>query len=399
MDNKSLTVSQLNKYISGLMEFDELLSNVTVIGEISNFKRHSSGHLYFSIKDDKSKISCVMFKSDAYRLDLDPIDGMSVIISGRVSVYEKNGNYQVYVKKMNEDGIGTLFERYNRLLDLLRDKGYFDQSKKKSIPYLPHKIALVTSPTGAAVRDMISVMKRRFPGVKLLVCPVLVQGDSAPLDIALMIDLINKENLADLIITGRGGGSIEELWAFNERVVAESIFNSTIPVISAIGHETDFTICDFVADMRAPTPSAAAELAVPDVEDVIFALGRYRNVIMESLNQKLSFEKQKIKSILNMPFFSRPFEKIQTASMNIDYLNERLTDKIKTGMEFYRHQISAKDALLKSLSHENILKRGFCILKKDENYVTGRDINKEDNIEIITHSKRIYSEVIDIKER
>ena len=293
MDKKSLTVSQLNKYISGLMEFDDLLSNVTVTGEISNFKRHSSGHLYFSIKDDKSKISCVMFKSDAYRLDFDPIDGMSVIVSGRVSVYEKNGNYQVYVKKMNEDGIGTLFERYNRLLDLLRDKGYFDQSKKKRIPYLPRKIALVTSPTGAAVRDMISVIKRRSPGVKLLVCPVLVQGDSAPLDIALMIDLINKENLADLIITGRGGGSIEELWAFNERIVAESIFNSTIPIISAVGHETDFTICDFVADMRAPTPSAAAELAVPDVEDVIFALRRYKNIIIELLNQKLSFEKQK----------------------------------------------------------------------------------------------------------
>lgn len=399
MDNKSLSVSQLNKYISGLMEFDELLSNVKVKGEISNFKRHSSGHLYFSIKDDKSKISCVMFKSNAYRLDFEPIDGMSVIVSGRVSVYEKNGNYQIYVKKMNEDGMGTLFERYNRLLDLLRDKGYFDQSKKKQIPYLPKRIALVTSPTGAAVRDMISVMKRRFPGVKLLVCSVLVQGDSAPLDIALMIDLINKDNLADLIITGRGGGSIEELWAFNERVVAESIFNSSIPVISAVGHETDFTICDFVADMRAPTPSAAAELAVPDIEDVIFAIGRYKNVIIESLNQKMSMKKEKIKSILNIPFFSRPFEKIQTASMNIDYLNERLTEKVKISMDFYRHEISAKEVLLKSLSHENILKRGFCILKKDDNYVTGKDIRQEDNIEIITHSNRIYSEVINIEER
>ncbi len=399
MDNKSLTVSQLNKYISGLMEFDELLSNVTVKGEISNFKRHSSGHLYFSIKDDKSKISCVMFKSNAYRLDFDPIDGMSVIISGRVSVYEKNGNYQVYVKKMNEDGIGTLFERYNRLLDLLRDKGYFDQSKKKQIPYLPKKIALVTSPTGAAVRDMISVMKRRFPDVKLLVCPVLVQGDSAPLDIALMIDLINKENLADLIITGRGGGSIEELWAFNERIVAESIFNSSIPVISAVGHETDFTISDFVADMRAPTPSAAAELAVPDIEDVIFALKRYRNILIEALNQRLSFGKQKIISIMNLPLFSRPFERIQTASMNIDYLHERMTEKVKIKLDIYQHEISAIDTLLKSLSHENILKRGFCILKKDDNYVTGNDINKDDNIEIITHRNRIYSEVTDIKER
>jgi exodeoxyribonuclease VII large subunit len=204
---------------------------------------------------------------------------------------------------MREDGIGTLYERYNRLLDLLRDKGYFDQSHKKPIPYLPKRVALVTSPTGAPVRDMITVMRRRCPGVRLLVCPVLVQGESAPLDIALMIDLINQNDLADVIITGRGGGSIEELWAFNERVVAESIYRSEIPVISAVGHETDFTIADFVADLRAPTPSAAGELAVPDIEDVSFALERYHHILLEALVQKISRERQKLQSVRNLPLF------------------------------------------------------------------------------------------------
>ena len=392
MENKSLTVSQLNKYISGLMEFDDILSNVIVKGEISNFKRHSSGHLYFSVKDDDSKISCVMFKSAAYRLDFDPIDGMNVIIRGRVSVYEKNGTYQIYVEKMNEDGIGSLYERYNRLLDMLREKGYFDPSRKKKIPFLPRRIAVVTSATGAAVRDLISIMKRRFPGVRILVCPVLVQGDSAPLDIALMIDLINKEGLADLIIAGRGGGSIEELWAFNERVLAESIFNSRIPVISAVGHETDFTIADFVADLRAATPSAAAEIAVPDIEDVTFAMERYRHILEESLQQRISFERQKLKAISNLSFFERPFEKIQTYTMSVDYLSEKLIDRMRSQMNQIRAKVDSTAVLLNGLSYESVLKRGYCVIQKDNEYVHADAIQANDELNIVT-----YKDVIDVK--
>ncbi len=399
MDNKSLSVSQLNKYIGGLMEFDDVLSDVSVKGEISNFKRHSSGHLYFSMKDENSKVSCVMFKSAAVKMDFDPTDGANVIVRGRVSVYEKNGNYQIYVNKMVEDGIGTLYERYNRLLDLLRDKGYFDQSNKKPIPYMPKKIALVTSPTGAAVRDMISVMKRRYPGAKILICPVLVQGESAPLDIALMIDLINKENLADLIITGRGGGSIEELWAFNERVVAESVFNSRIPVISAVGHETDFTICDFVADIRAATPSAAAELAVPDVQDILFALKRYATMLSESLTQRLNALRHQVKSISNLSYFQRPYEKIQNLSMTVDYLSEKLNDRMSNKLNDRRNKLSSLDALLNSLSYENILKRGYCVLASNGVFVGEEGIKAGDEIEVITQNKKIDSKVIAIAER
>ncbi len=399
MENKSLTVSQLNKYISGLMEFDDILSNVIVKGEISNFKRHSSGHLYFSVKDDDSKISCVMFKSAAYRLDFDPIDGMNVIIRGRVSVYEKNGTYQIYVEKMNEDGIGSLYERYNRLLDMLREKGYFDPSRKKKIPFLPRRIAVVTSATGAAVRDLISIMKRRFPGVRILVCPVLVQGDSAPLDIALMIDLINKEGLADLIIAGRGGGSIEELWAFNERVVAESIFNSRIPVISAVGHETDFTIADFVADLRAATPSAAAEIAVPDIEDVTFAMERYRHILEESLQQRISFERQKIKAISNLSFFERPFEKIQTYTMSVDYLSEKLIDRMRSQMNQIRAKVDSTAVLLNGLSYESVLKRGYCVIQKDNEYIHADAIQVSDELNIVTHKDVIDVKVIEKRSR
>lgn len=399
MENKSLTVSQLNKYISGLMEFDDILSNVIVKGEISNFKRHSSGHLYFSVKDDDSKISCVMFKSAAYRLDFDPIDGMNVIIRGRVSVYEKNGTYQIYVEKMNEDGIGSLYERYNRLLDMLREKGYFDPSRKKKIPFLPRRIAVVTSATGAAVRDLISIMKRRFPGVRILVCPVLVQGDSAPLDIALMIDLINKEGLADLIIAGRGGGSIEELWAFNERVVAESIFNSRIPVISAVGHETDFTIADFVADLRAATPSAAAEIAVPDIEDVAFAMERYRHILEESLQQRISFERQKLKAISNLSFFERPFEKIQTYTMSVDYLSEKLIDRMRSQMNQIRAKVDSTAVLLNGLSYESVLKRGYCVIQKDDEYLHADAIQVNDELNIVTHKDVIDVKVIEKRSR
>ncbi len=399
MENKSLSVSQLNKYISGLMEFDDVLSDVTVKGEISNFKRHSSGHLYFSMKDENSKVNCVMFKSAAYKIDFDPMDGANVIVRGRVSVYEKNGNYQIYVDKMNEDGIGSLYEKYNRLLDLLRDKGYFDQSKKKPIPYLPQKIALITSPTGAAVKDMICVMKRRFPGVKILICPVMVQGDSAPLDIALMIDLINREKLADLIITGRGGGSIEELWAFNERIVAESVFNSRIPVISAVGHETDFTICDFVADIRAATPSAAAELAVPDIQDVLFALNRYRHMLTESLTQKLNVLKHQIKALSNLSYFERPYEKIESYGMSIDYLNEKLNDRMMNRLNSARTKLEATDVLLNSLSYDSILKRGYCVIASNGEFINENEITPDEHIEVITYHKKIISKVLDIKER
>ena len=398
-DKSSLTVSQLNNYIGALMGFDEVLSNVTVKGEISNFKRHTSGHLYFSLKDEESKVSCVMFKSAASRLDFTPVDGTGVVVKGRVSVYEKNGVYQIYAESMTKDGIGSLYERYNRLLELLREKGYFDKSRKKPIPYLPKRIALVTSPAGAAVRDMISVISRRCPCTKILVCPVLVQGETAAYDIASMIKYINERQLADLIITGRGGGSIEDIWAFNEKIVADSVFQSQIPVISAVGHETDFTICDFVADMRAPTPSAAAELAVPDLEDLRFTIDRYRYALIESLERLLELQRQKLATYANLSMFRRPLNRLDELKLNVDELREDMERGMRARLDNTAVRLENLRSLLGSLSYQEILRRGYCVLVRDNQYIHADEIREEDSIKILTHKKIAAAKVIKTRKR
>ena len=268
MKTNTLTVSQVNTYLKGLIEDDVLMSSVWVKGEISNFKHHSSGHMYMTLKDSGGTLKAVMFKGNTFRLKFMPEDGMMVLAHGRISVYEQGGQYQLYIDALEPDGVGALYIAYEQLKKRLETEGYFDESHKKEIPLLPKKVAVITSPTGAAVRDIINVMSRRCPICDICVYPVLVQGEGAAEDIAKAIEMVNANGDCDTIIAGRGGGSIEDLWAFNEEVVARAIYNSSVPVISAVGHETDFTIADFVSDLRAPTPSAAAELATPSVVDI-----------------------------------------------------------------------------------------------------------------------------------
>ena len=282
-----LSVSQLNRYIKMNFDADENLANIFISGEISNFTNHyRTGHLYFTLKDDSSAVRAVMFNSSAKRLKFMPEDGMKVIARGRVSVYEASGQYQLYVDDMQPDGVGALNLAYEQLKEKLQKEGLFSELHKKPLPPYPEKVGVITSPTGAAVRDIINVLGRRFSYAEIVFCPVLVQGDGAHLQLTDAVNLFNSERAADVIIIGRGGGSIEDLWEFNDEGLARAVYNSEIPVISAVGHETDFTICDFVADMRAPTPSAAAELAVPDANELQYALSALKNRMFLNLPTK-----------------------------------------------------------------------------------------------------------------
>lgn len=291
----AITVTQLNKYIKNLLETDINLSQVSVKGEISNFKLHSSGHCYMTIKDETAQIRAVMFKTYTSSLKFTPENGMKITATGKISVYERDGQYQMYIFSMQPDGLGDLHVEFEKLKAKLTAEGIFDVSHKKPIPKIPKSIGVITSPTGAAVRDIINVATRRYPLAEIIVCPVLVQGENSAKQIANAISYMNREKLADVLIVGRGGGSIEDLWSFNEEIVAYAIYNSEIPVISAVGHETDFTIADFAADLRAPTPSAAAELAVPSVLEIKANISTYLNRMLSTAKQTIDLKRSIIK--------------------------------------------------------------------------------------------------------
>lgn len=398
IDNVILTVTDVNRYIKTLLDYDELLSNLKVEGEVSNYKRHSSGHLYFSIKDNKGKINCVMFRADTYSLDFEPKDGMKVIIEGNVSVFEKNGNYQLYVRSMKKKGIGRLYEEYNKLLEELKAKGYFDNSIKKPIPKFISRVAVVTSKTGAAVRDIISVIKRRNKNIEIIVCPVLVQGEGSGEDVAQMIYDINRLNLADVIITGRGGGSIEELWAFNERVVAQAVYDSKIPVVSAVGHETDFTICDFVADFRAPTPSVAGEIVSEPLDNIIFTINEYERKATNSLNNLIDYYKQRIENVINKPVIKRPNAYIENMEQYVDNLKDSIDLSFGNKISFNKQKLNSLEKLIKTLSVESIIDRGFAIVEKDDNVITSvREANINDIIKIRMKDGKFISTINSIE--
>ncbi len=399
-ENIILTVKDVNSYIKRLFEYDSLLNNLQVKGEISNYKRHSSGHLYFSIKDKSGKLTCVMFKGDTFSLNFEPKDGMQVIISGYLSVFEKNGNYQLYVKSMKKKGLGDLYEEYNKLLETLKEQGYFDESHKKEIPKNPKTIAVVTSKTGAAVRDIISVIKRRNKLIKIIICPVKVQGEGSGEEIANTIYKINRLKLADTIIVGRGGGSIEELWAFNERVLAQSVYDSEIPIISAVGHETDFTICDFVSDIRAATPSVAGELAVNVLEDKIYKLNDINRRIHISINNLIDIKSSKLDSIKEKSCFLRPYDNILNLTVHIDKLKGSINNNISNELYTYNDRINNLKKLIKSLSIEDSLKRGFIIISKEDKILTSaNEINIDDNIDLLMKDGTISSKVINKESR
>lgn len=357
-----LTVRELTQHIKNIIDRDQLLANVWVKGEISNFKAASSGHFYFTLKDSASTLKVVMFRSKSRSLVFRPDNGMAVIVRGYISVYDRDGTYQLYAGEIQPDGTGALHLAFEQLKERLQAEGLFDSAHKKSLPLLPRRIALVTSPTGAAVRDMVEIIRRRWNGLQIVLVPVLVQGEGAPQDIARGIHLLNKWGGVDLIITGRGGGSLEELWAFNTEIVARSIYNSKIPVISAVGHETDFTIADFTADARAATPSAAAEMAVPDKRETARYIMALNSRLYSALNEKAAGYRQRLSACLNGRVFTRPLDAIcGTRQQALDFLNHRLNQAVTSLAGKEEKRLAVLAGRLQALSPLATLARGYSI--------------------------------------
>ncbi|WML54001.1 exodeoxyribonuclease VII large subunit [Neobacillus sp. PS3-12] len=354
---KYLSVYALTKYIKRKFDYDPHLQDIYVKGEISNFKRHSSGHMYFTIKDEKARILAVMFSSFSRTLKFIPENGMKIIVRGEISVYEPSGQYQIYVKEMRPEGIGELFLAYEQLKQRLEAEGLFAIEKKKPIPLFPKTVGVITSPTGAAIRDILTTIKRRFPIANILVFPALVQGENAAPTIAKAIEKANQLSEIDVLIVGRGGGSIEELWAFNEELVARAIFTSTIPIISAVGHETDFTIADFVADLRAPTPTGAAELAVPHIDELLERVLQRQTRLVRAVKDRLRFEKEQLNRLKKSYAFRYPERLYQQKLEQADKMIERL---VKGTERLTMLKASEQDVLFKRLvrNHPNELLKG-----------------------------------------
>ena len=388
------SVTELNNYVKRILETDENLKNVFVTGEISNFKNHYSGHMYMTIKDEGGAIKSVMFSSYASRLKFVPENGMKVIIFGSVSLYNKDGTYQLYITDMQPDGVGALNLAYEQLKEKLQNEGLFNADLKKPIPQFPQKIGVMTAPDGAAVRDIFSVLKRRYPVAEIVFCPVAVQGATAAPEIAKAIKLFNEKNAADVLIVGRGGGSLEDLWAFNEEVVARAIFESQIPVISAVGHETDFTIADFVADLRAPTPSAAAELAVPDIFELksdLLGLKQHLSVLMRN---KICTEKEKLENFEKQITILNPSNKIKNSRQELSNFYEKVVNLMTLKMNDEKAKISLLSSKLNALSPLEVLSRGYSISYKNEMPIKSvNDVNTCDNIKIRVADGEFFAEV------
>lgn len=365
MQYNAISVTELNTYVKEKFEKDEFLNNVLVKGEISNFKHHYTGHMYFTLKDENSLIKCVMFKGYTANLDFVPKDGMKVIILGTVSVFERDGVYQIYAKAMKKDGIGDLYAEYEKLKSKLEQEGLFDNIHKKKIPFMPKCIGVLTSNTGAVIRDIINVSTRRNPNVYIKLLPVPVQGQGAAEKIVKAIEIMNKQKLADVIILARGGGSLEDLWPFNEEIVARAIYNSNLPIISAVGHETDFTIADFVADLRAPTPSAAAELAVPEIYDVKEKLNSYEYRLKNALIKKVEFMRLRYQKCMASRAFKAPMQKINEQYMILDKIVKNIEFIISTRLKDEKTKMIKAISKLDALSPLKTLTRGYVIVQKD----------------------------------
>ena len=383
MEITPITITELNRYIKDKVASDEFLQNVYVKGEISNFKNHYTGHMYFTLKDENSLIKCIMFKGYAERLKFMPKDGMKVVVFGTVSVFERDGVYQIYCKAMKEDGIGDLYTAYNQLKEKLEKEGLFDAKYKKKIPFMPERIGVLTSKTGSVIRDIINVSTRRNPNVYIRLFPVPVQGEGAGEKIADAIKLMNDKNLADVIIIARGGGSLEDLWPFNEEVVARAIFASKIPLISAVGHETDFTIADFVSDLRAPTPSAAAELAVPEISKVEEGLRNYQNRYRLALRKKIELAKLRFEKCMQSRVYKEPLQGINDKYMLVDSFIKSISNDMNKKLMIAKTDFSNSLSRLDALSPLKTLSRGYSITMKDNKAVKkAKDLKTGDKINI-----------------
>lgn len=394
-----LSVSQLNRYIKMNFDADENLANIFISGEISNFTNHyRTGHLYFTLKDDSAAVRAVMFNSSAKRLKFMPEDGMKVIARGRVSVYEASGQYQLYVDDMQPDGVGALNLAYEQLKEKLQKEGLFSELHKKPLPPYPEKVGVITSPTGAAVRDIINVLGRRFPYAEIVFCPVLVQGDGAHLQLTDAVNLFNSERAADVIIIGRGGGSIEDLWEFNDEELARAVYNSDIPVISAVGHETDFTICDFVADMRAPTPSAAAELAVPDANELQYALSALKNRMFLNVSSGIADRRSRLEYLTSKGALKSPDEMLSNRSQRLDTAFSKMLSSYENRIGGKKVEFISAATALSKLDPMSVLMRGFAFVSDEsgKNVYSSQALAKGDKINVRFHDGSAVCEVKEI---
>ncbi len=375
-----ISVSELNKLVKEFFDLNPMLQSLYVKGEISNFKRHSSGHLYFTLKDEASVIKAVMFKFSAFNLDFEPENGMKVVVNARLSSYERDGVYQLYINEMQPDGVGALHIKFEQLKEKLSKEGLFDEIHKKPLPAFPGRVGVVTSPTGAAVRDIINVIKRRSPSTDILIYPAMVQGEGAYKTIVEGIEYFNNEKV-DVMIVGRGGGSIEDLWNFNEEAVARAIFKSTVPVVSAVGHETDYTISDFVADLRAPTPSAAAELCVPDALAVKEFILNAKKRMYSGLSKNISFLRDKLRGYKESTVFTRPERLFEGRAQDIDTLKNRLCAAYTRDLSLKKERYIENVAKLDSLSPLKVLKRGYTFVEGESgNVIDSVDKLKTDDL-------------------
>ena len=393
---KVLTVSQLNYYVKSVLDSDPRLNYVFLTGEISNLTDHyRSGHIYLSLKDNKSLVRCVMFAGNARNLMFKPAEGMKVICRGRVTLYEATGQYQYYIEDMQPDGVGALYQAYEQLKAKLSAEGLFDEKYKKLIPHFPSTIGVITSPTGAAVQDIRNILTRRYPSVNITLCPVLVQGENAVPQLINAVEKLNEYNLCDTIIIGRGGGSIEDLWAFNDENLARAIFKSKIPVISAVGHETDFTICDFVSDLRAPTPSAAAELAVPDKQELLQYYDSQKQYLSTLIDSRISDYKNSLSQSASTLSSLSPQNKLRNIESELAINTHRLTSLSNQIFENKKQEIFLLASRLESLNPVSILKRGYSVVTKDDKTVTSvKDVKDGDTLAIDVTDGRIISRVI-----
>ncbi len=396
-DSVILTVTQLNQYAKSIIEGDINLNNVFVVGEISNFVDHyRSGHLYMSIKDNQSVISAVMFSTNAVKLKFKPENGMSVIIRGRVSIYERDGRYQLYIDDMQPDGIGSLALAFEQRKEKLAKIGLFDAEHKKAIPEFPTKIGLISSPTGAAVQDVLNVLNRRFPLAEVVFAGVQVQGENAAPTIINAIKMLNNTDV-DTIIIARGGGSTEDLWPFNDENLAYAIYNSHVPVISGVGHETDFTICDFVADLRAPTPSVAAELAVPDAREQTYYISSLKNTLNALIEDIIKDKQYKINALVNSPVLKTPEKVIESCELYLDMLHSRINDSYKEILTAYSSDFSSLCSKLESLSPLKVLSRGYSVTKKDNVIIkNSNELSVNDIVSIRFTDKDVKAKITEV---
>lgn len=400
MQKNVLTITQINEYIRSRMDADTVLSGVAVQGEISNYKVYPSGHHYFTLKDENAALKCVMFRSSAVKLRFRPENGMKIIAMGKITVYPRDGAFQLYCSAMTPDGVGDLYVAFEQLKAKLASKGLFDPDHKKSLPRYPGTIGIVTSSAGAAVHDMLRILRKRYPLAKVLLLPVRVQGTEAPGEIAAAIRYANRYALADLLIVGRGGGSIEDLWAFNDERVAYAIYESRIPVISAVGHEPDVTISDFVADLRAATPSNAAEMAVPDQDALRQTLDGMLTAMMTALSQKLTSERKRLKLLSASPVLQKPTTYLERQKEKLEFLQHRMITAQSQFLSRQRQRFIENTVKLDAISPLKVLSRGYSMASLPDGTVLRSiaQIEVKDTVSIRVSDGMIQASVVDIKE-